>query len=166
MVSNVVIVRSSDICDSSHAGLPTPVIRMSFGDRNLASAIAYRQLGMRLNLDISRSEPITVVRCRGRIVFGEESDELRRVVLDLLKETKGIVLVLDSIQMMDSYGLGTLVSLFTSARNRGAEIKFADLSPITQRIFTTTNADRLFEIYNAPEDAIRSFHSHKEAASR
>ena len=99
-------------------------------------------------------------------MFGEESDELRRVVLDLLKETKGIVLVLDSIQMMDSYGLGTLVSLFTSARNRGAEIKFADLSPITQRVFTTTNADRLFEIYNTPEDAIRSFHSHNEAASR
>jgi hypothetical protein len=28
-----------------------------------------------------------VVRCRGRIVFGDEADELRRVILGLLKET-------------------------------------------------------------------------------
>jgi hypothetical protein len=61
---------------------------MSFGDRNLASAIAYRQLGMRLNLDISRSEPITVVRCRGRIVFGEEYGRATAGGLDLLKETR------------------------------------------------------------------------------
>jgi hypothetical protein len=47
---------------------------------------------MALNLDVSRTEDIAVVRCRGRIVFGEEADELRRVVLSLLNETKRIVL--------------------------------------------------------------------------
>ena len=41
---------------------------------------------MALNLDISRTEGIAVVRGRGRIVFGEEADELRRVIIDLLKE--------------------------------------------------------------------------------
>lgn len=42
---------------------------------------------MALNLDVSRTEDIAVVRCRGRIVFGKETDELRRVLLDLLNDT-------------------------------------------------------------------------------
>jgi hypothetical protein len=40
---------------------------------------------MPVNLDVSRSNNIAVVRCRGRIVFGDEADELRRVFLGLLK---------------------------------------------------------------------------------
>ena len=33
---------------------------------------------MALKLDVSRAEDIVIVRCRDRIVFGEEADELRR----------------------------------------------------------------------------------------
>jgi hypothetical protein len=43
---------------------------------------------MALKLDISRTKDIVVVRCRGRIVFGEEADDLRAVILNLLKETQ------------------------------------------------------------------------------
>ena len=83
---------------------------------------------MALNLDVSRTEDIAVVRCRGRIVFGEEADELRRVVLGLLNETQRIVLNLVWIEHIDSSGLGTLVASFISARHRGAEIRFAAFS--------------------------------------
>ncbi len=120
---------------------------------------------MALNVDVSRTEDIAVVRCRGRIVFGEEADELRRVVLGLLKETKRIVLVLAWIGHIDSSGLGTLAASFISARHHGAEIKFADLSPVARRVLTTTNLDRLFKIYDSTEEAIRSFHPHPEAAA-
>src|SRR5262250_1571944 len=86
-----------------------------------------------LDLEISKTDEIVVVRCRGRIVFGAEADELRRVVLGLLKECNRIVLSLGSVAYLDSSGLDTLVASFISARNRGAEIKFADLSPAVRR---------------------------------
>src|SRR5713101_10122234 len=111
-----------------------------------------------LNLDVSRTADIAVVRCRGRIVFGVETDELRRVVLGLLNETQRIVLNLAWIEHIDSSGLGTLVASFISARHRGAEIKFAALSPIARRVLTSTHVDRLFEIYDSTEEAIKSFH--------
>jgi len=47
---------------------------------------------MALKFDVTRTKGIVVVRCRGRIVFGEEADELRRVTLGLLNETQRIVL--------------------------------------------------------------------------
>lgn len=74
----------------------------------------------RLNLDISRTNGIVVVRCHGRIVFGKEADELRRVVLGLLNESRQIVLNLDRTPYIDSSGLDTLVASFISARNRRA----------------------------------------------
>ena len=112
---------------------------------------------MALNLDVSRAKDIVVIRCRGRIVFGEEADELRRAILGLLKETQRIVLNFAWIEYIDSCGLGTLVASFISARHRGAEIKFAALSPLTRQLLTTTKVDRLFEVYDSTEEAIKSF---------
>jgi anti-sigma B factor antagonist len=96
-----------------------------------------------------------IARCRGRIVFGEEADELRRVVLGLLNETQRIVLNLAWIEHIDSSGLGTLVASFISARHRGAEIRFAALSPRVRRALTSTNVDQLFEVYDSTEEAIK-----------
>lgn len=115
---------------------------------------------MALNLDVSRTGDVAVVTCRGRVVFGEEADELRRVVLDQLKETKRIVLNLAGVGYIDSSGLGTLVASFISARHRNAEIKFAALSPRTRGVLTITNVDRLFGVYESTEQAINSFRRH------
>jgi anti-sigma B factor antagonist len=120
---------------------------------------------MGLNLDISRIDDIAIVRCRGRIVFGEEADELRRVVLSLLKETQRIVLNFAWVGHIDSSGVGTVVASFISARHRGAEIKFAALSPAARRVLRMTNVDRLFEVYDSNEDAAKSFRRRPEVAT-
>ena len=120
---------------------------------------------MALKLDFSRTEGIAVVRCRGRIVFGEEADELRRVTLGLLNETQRIVLNLARVEYIDSSGLGALVASFISARHRGAEIKLAALRPKAREVLTTAGVDRLFEAYDSADEAIKSFHTHPEAAA-
>ena len=120
---------------------------------------------MALRLEISRIDDIGVVHCQGRIVFGKESDELRRAVLELLNEHKRIVLSLASVEYVDSSGLDTLVASFISARHRSAEIKFADLTPAVRRVLTSTNVDRLFEVYDSADEAIKSFRPHPEAAA-
>ena len=52
-----------------------------------------RRIGIvALFLDVSHTNGVAILRCRGRIVFGEEADELRRVILGLLNETRRIVL--------------------------------------------------------------------------
>ena len=119
---------------------------------------------MALKLDVSRAEDIVIVRCRGRIIFGEEADELRRTILGLLNETKRIVLNLAGVSHIDSCGLGTLVASFISARNREAEIKFAALSPKARRVLGITKVRQLFEVYESTEEAIKSFHPRSQAA--
>jgi len=122
-------------------------------------------MAMALNLDVSRTGDIAIVRCRGRIVFGEEADELRGVVLSLLKETKRIVLNFAWVGHIDSSGLGTVVASFISARHHGAEIKFAAVSPAARRVLRSTHVDRLFELYDSNDEAIKSFQVRPEAAT-
>jgi anti-sigma B factor antagonist len=120
---------------------------------------------MELRLDVARQADVAVVRCRGRIVFGEEVDELRLTVLALLKETNRLVLRLAGIEQIDSEGLAALVGLFISARNRGGELKLADLSPKTRELLRVTRLDQVFEIYKSESDAVESFLHPKAAAA-
>ena len=120
---------------------------------------------MSLNLDISRSKDIAVVRCRGKIVFGEEADELRRVILGLLKETRRIVLNLAWLDYIDSSGVGVLVASLISGRNRGAEIKLAALGPRVRYVLTTAKVHHLFEVFDSADEAVKSFNAQPETAA-
>ena len=120
---------------------------------------------MALKLDVSRTENIAVVRCRGRIVFGREPDELRRVILDLLNKNQRIVLNLAWIEYIDSSGLGVLVASLISAHHHEAQIKLAALGPKARHVLSIARVDRLFEVYDSADEAIKSFHPHHESAA-
>jgi len=120
---------------------------------------------MDLNLDISRTEDIAVLRGRGRIVFGPEADELRRVILDVLRTNQRIVLNLAWIEYIDSSGVGVLVASLISAHHHRAQIKLAALGPKVRQVLTVARVDRLFEVYKSADEAIQSFHPRPEAAA-
>ena len=119
---------------------------------------------MALKVEVSKTKGIAVVRCRGRIVFGEEADELRGAILGLLKETNRIVLDFAWIEFIDSSGLGVLVASLISARHRGAEIKIAALGRKARQVLMTAKVDRLFAVYDSADEATKSFHTDSEAA--
>lgn len=121
---------------------------------------------MELRVDVARHGDVAVIRCQGRIVFGQEVDELRLTVLSLLKKTNRVVLHLGGIQQIDSEGLAALVGLFISARNRGGELKLAELSPKSRELLRVTRLDEVFGTYKTGSAAIASFRSVRAAAAR
>ena len=71
---------------------------------------------MRLSLDTREVGRVTIVRCKGRIVSGGESESLRTHVAWLLRDRRSIVLHLGEVAFVDSSGLGTMVRTLTSTR--------------------------------------------------
>jgi anti-sigma B factor antagonist len=112
---------------------------------------------MELRLHVTRRPNLAVIRCQGRIVFGQDVDELRLTVLSLLKETNHLILQLAGIEQIDSEGLAALVGLFISARNRGGELKLAELSPKSRELMRVTRLDEVFDTYKSETEAIASF---------
>jgi len=102
-------------------------------------------------------EDVLVVDCSGRLVFGEESASLRDIVKKLLAQSPKLVLNLREVNHIDSGGLGTLVSLYTSARNAGGAVKLASLSQRVGDLLQITKLLTIFEVFDNEEAAARSF---------
>lgn len=102
-------------------------------------------------------EGVLVVDCSGRVVFGEESAALRDMVKKLLAQNPKVVMSLREVTYIDSGGLGTLVSLFTSARNAGGAVKLASLSKRVGDLLQVTKLLTIFEVFDDEEAAARSF---------
>ena len=98
-----------------------------------------------------------IVDCSGRLVFGEESASLRETVKKVLAQSPKVVLNLHEVNYIDSGGLGTLVSIFTTARNAGGTIKLASLSQRVGDLLQLTKLVTIFEIFDDEEAAARSF---------
>jgi anti-sigma B factor antagonist len=117
-----------------------------------------REAGMQLKLSNRTIDGILIVDCAGRIVFGEESAYLRDVVKNLLTEKKGLVLNLAGVTYIDSGGLGTLVALYTTARNLGGCVKLANLTHRVSDLLQVTKLVTIFDVYDDEQKAIDSFH--------
>jgi anti-sigma B factor antagonist len=102
-------------------------------------------------------EGVLVVDCSGRLVFGEESASLRDTVKKLLAQSPKLVLNLHEVNYIDSGGLGTLVSLYTSARNAGGAVKLSSLSQRVGDLLQITKLLTIFEVFDNEEAAARSF---------
>jgi anti-sigma B factor antagonist len=112
---------------------------------------------MQLKLTTRTVQDILVVSCDGRIVFGEESAELRDTVKKLLAQKGQIVLNLGGVTYIDSGGLGTLVALYTTAHQAGGSIKLSNLTQRVGDLLQVTKLLTVFEVYETEEEAIESF---------
>ena len=113
---------------------------------------------MQLKVNVrTLNDGIAVVDCVGRIVFGEESSELRDRVKTLISTDSRIVLNLGETTYIDSGGLGTLVALYTTARNSGASIKLANLTRRVGDLLQVTKLLTVFEVHNSEYEALEAF---------
>ena len=117
---------------------------------------------MQLRLSTRTVDGVLVVDGSGRIVFGEESASLRDAVKKLLSESPKVVLNLRDVTYIDSGGLGTLVSLYTTAKNAGGALKLASLTQRVDDLLQVTKLVTIFEVFENEQAAVASF---KSAAS-
>ena len=115
---------------------------------------------MQLKLNKRTVDGILAIGCSGRIVFGEESSLLRDEVKKAIADgNKRIVLNLGEVNYIDSGGLGTLVSLYTTARNAGGALKLASLTQRVDDLLQVTKLVTIFEVFENEQAAVDSFKS-------
>jgi anti-sigma B factor antagonist len=101
---------------------------------------------------------VTVLDLVGRIILGDESNQVRVKIKEILGKGKTqIVLNLAEVAYIDSAGLGTLVSGYTSAQNQGSTLKLANLTKRFREQLNITKLVTIFETYDSVEDAVKAF---------
>jgi anti-sigma B factor antagonist len=119
---------------------------------------------MALKLSSRTVEGIQVLDCEGRVVFGDECFALRDTVKRMLEKSPNLVLNLGDVSYIDSGGLGTLVGLYTSARNANGNIKLASLNHRVIDLLQVTKLLTVFETFPNVNEAVKSFATATSAA--
>lgn len=111
-----------------------------------------------MKYEVYEKENVTVIKLSGRITLGSGDVKLRdKLVEELEKGKKKIVLDLGEVSFMDSAGLGELVAAYTSAKRHGAQVKLSNLTKKIDDLLDITRLSSVFETYNSTEEAVKSF---------
>jgi anti-anti-sigma factor len=92
----------------------------------------------------TESEDCTVLECFGRLT-SENVPLLKDAMREACERKMRIVLDLKQVPMMDSSGLGAVVTLHVSARTRGCSVEVVNASKQILELFSITNVLSLFE---------------------
>lgn len=109
---------------------------------------------MKLTLNSREIDDVTVVECRGRIVYRDEALALSAKIAELLPQTHQLVLALSGVEMIDSAGLGELVVVYMWAQSSGCSIKLAGPNNHVREVLELTNLASIFEIHTSLDEAI------------
>ncbi len=102
---------------------------------------------------------IAVVNLTGKLQGGTpDSQEMKEAIQKLLDTgVKNFVLDLAAVKRMHSSGLGVLISMLTSIRNRGGDLKLAAISETMEGILAITKLNSIFETFKTVTQATQSF---------
>ncbi len=129
---------------------------------------------MALEIKEKELRGIIILELSGRLVLGQESMDFRGKVKEVLEKSDWVkekwgwntrlVLDLGNVPFVDSAGLGALIAARTSAANRGAGIKLANLTKKIRDALSITKLVTVFDVYDSVEAAVNAFPPAEPAA--
>jgi anti-sigma B factor antagonist len=103
---------------------------------------------------------IIVVDAVGRLTLSDSRTQLRDLIHVFCGNGhKKFLLNLAGVDFMDSDGMGELVRCYSVVRQRGGEMKLAQVSKKVQELLQITRLNTLFEIYSEEQVALQAFRS-------
>jgi anti-sigma B factor antagonist len=111
-----------------------------------------------LDIELRSLGQVKLVKLRGKLNLGDAVDRFRDTLADLMAsgDTR-IVLDLSEVPWIDSSGIGLLVKILTSAKQRGGSMKLLNPSKFTVQTLKMICLLDLFEIFENQEQAVASF---------
>lgn len=116
--------------------------------------------GLAMSFEISTRElnQVTVVDAVGRLTLTDGRTKLRDLIYVLSSSgRKKFLLNLAGVDHIDSDGMGELVRCYSVVRQRGGEMKLAQLSERVEKLLELTRLNTLFDIYGEEQAALRAF---------
>ena len=98
---------------------------------------------------------VVVIDIAGKLCYLQVG--LHAQISELLEEGhRGFVLNLVGVPYIDSFGLGQMVTIWTSVRNKGGHLVFLRPTDHVQKLFQLTRLNSIFEISGEEAQAVRS----------
>lgn len=110
-----------------------------------------------LEFDRTDRDDVVVLILKGNL-DALTAPELRPTIDDLVSNRKTkVIFDLKDLKLIDSSGVGAIVSLFKRVRMLGGDVKIACLANQPKEIFRLLRLDRAFDLFETVEEAERKF---------
>lgn len=111
-----------------------------------------------MKVNVRQRDGVTILDLKGKITIGVGDVALRNAVQDAINggATK-VVINLRDVTTIDSSGVGELVSAYTTATNRSAKLRLANLPSKVSDILQITQLITVFDVFDSEDEAVRSF---------
>jgi anti-sigma B factor antagonist len=110
-----------------------------------------------MEVKVTNHGSVKIVEAEGEVDL-YSSPKLRKVLLDLTKsEHKAILVDLNKVKYMDSSGIATLVEALQQVGKYHGKLKLTNLREAVKDVFELSRLDKVFDIYQNKEDALKSF---------
>lgn len=83
--------------------------------------------------------------------------EFKDAIQTMIHERTQVVLDLSAVKFVDSSGLGALITCMRQLNARRGDFKLCSMTKPVRALFELMRMHRVFNIYETPEEAIRSF---------
>lgn len=112
----------------------------------------------RLAVQQRQSGPVAILDLNGNLTFADCNGVLREVVRRTIDQgNKRILVNLASVPLIDSSGIGELVSSYTTAVQSGGHFKLLNPVGIVREVLTRTKMVSVFQAFDSETAAVASF---------
>lgn len=114
---------------------------------------------MSLMIEEKRDHPeVVVLSMTGRICLGRDCQEVEWRLADLMKQdVRKVVFDLRGVQLVDSTGIGILVTCHGRLRKAGGELRVASVQDKVREVLSMTNVDKIIRLYPDAAAALLNF---------
>ena len=96
-----------------------------------------------------------VLDCSGKLVLGPATEALRNAIREAVQDgTQKVVLNLDKVTLIDSCGIGELISGLVHLRSRGGNISLLNINKKIDRPIYMVKLQINFEIFDDEKSAL------------
>ncbi len=104
------------------------------------------------------SGPVTILDLDGPITRNDGYGEVKATVSPLVQQDDTrILLNMAGVSYMDSTGIGELISVFISVRNRQGKLEIVNLTDRMRELFEVAQLVKVFELFDDEATAVESF---------
>ena len=103
---------------------------------------------------------VSILDLSGKVVLGEGDLQVKERIKDLLADgQRRILLNLAEVNYIDSAGLGSLISAYTTSKREGGNLKLVNLTKRIKDLLAITKLITVFETFDSEPEALASFDS-------
>ena len=111
-----------------------------------------------MKLETKTSGNVTILELSGDATDVSDSGLMREAVHQLADQGKNkVVTDLGKVGLMNSLGIGMLIASFTTLKNRGGDLKLANITDRIKSLLVITRLLTVFDCYDSVNEAVRSF---------